>query len=180
MSAEVMLVSGRTGRTVYARVHPNEDLVQAVEKICLSEGLAHCFLRAGLGSLTDACVAFSSGHIKVVRGPAVEVIGMSGMVEADADGTPVAVLHGVLAEPNGAISGGRFVSGHNPVCVTFELVLEEWLPDGARSCHPGETELADTVLARTVAAGEAQAARMGAARMEAERMGGERMGNWET
>ena len=131
MSEEVKLVSGRTGRTVYARVHPNEDLVQAVEKICLREGLVQCFLRAGLGSLTDACVAFSSGSIKVVRGPAVEVIGMSGMVEADEAGNPVAVLHGALAEPNGAISGGRFLPGQNPVCVTFEIVLEEWLPDAA-------------------------------------------------
>jgi predicted DNA-binding protein with PD1-like motif len=59
----------------------------------------------------------------------VEVIGMTGMVEADAHGNPVAVLHGVLAEPNGTISGGRFLPGQNPVCVTFEIVLEEWLPD---------------------------------------------------
>ena len=35
-----------------------------------------------------------------------------------------------VADTDGRVWGGRFVSGRNPVCMTFELVLEEWLPDG--------------------------------------------------
>jgi len=29
------------------------------------------------------------------------------------------------------VHGGPFVAGANPVCVTFEVTLEEWLPEAA-------------------------------------------------
>ncbi|WP_428696554.1 PPC domain-containing DNA-binding protein [Stappia sp.] len=131
MSENVEIERGRTGRIFYARVHPNEDLVQGVEKICLREGVERCFLRGSLGSLTDACVSLSTGKIRVLRGPAVEVVGLAGEVLPDEDGNPVATLVGLLATPDGTVAGGRFVAGQNPVCVTFEIVLEEWLAEPA-------------------------------------------------
>lgn len=127
MSTTPEIETGTTGRIVYARVRPNEDLVQGIEKICLLEGIRRCFLRGSLGSLNDACVSLSDETVHLLRGPAVEVVGISGEVRPDADGNPVAHVTGVLAEPSGRICGGRFVRGQNPVCVTFEIVLEEWL-----------------------------------------------------
>jgi hypothetical protein len=35
----------------------------------------------------------------------------------------------VVADPEGKVYGGPFVLGMNPICVTFEVTLEEWLPD---------------------------------------------------
>ncbi|WP_029059585.1 PCC domain-containing protein [Stappia stellulata] len=127
MSLQADIETGTTGRIIYARVRPNEDLVQGIEKICLQEGVSRCFVRGSLGSLNDACVSLSDETLQVLRGPAVEVVGMSGEVRPDADGNPVAAVTGVLAEPGGRICGGRFIRGQNPVCVTFEIVLEEWL-----------------------------------------------------
>ena len=57
-------------------------------------------------------------------------ISLSGEVRAQADGSVVASLSGVVADPAGRVHGGVFVPGANPVCMTFEVTLEEWLPDG--------------------------------------------------
>jgi predicted DNA-binding protein with PD1-like motif len=123
--------TGHVGRIAYAHVRPNEDLVQAVQKVALVHGFRAAFVRGSLGSLTDACLADAQGGTREVRGPAVEVLSVVGEVRSDADGSPDARLSGVVADPQGGIHGGRFVSGRNPVCMTFELVLEEWLPDAA-------------------------------------------------
>jgi len=139
VSAGPQIETGRTGRIVYARVRPNEDLVLAVEKICLREGLGNAFLRGSLGSLTDACLVLPDGTTTLLKGPAIEVVSMSGEVRADASGSPEADLCGMVCTPDGVMTGGRFLRGQNPVCVTFEIALEEWVPDdgGADAPSPG-------------------------------------------
>ena len=121
--------AGRTGRIAYTRVRPNEDLVQAVEKVALQHGFRSAFVRGSLGSLSDACLEGHDGTTKELRGPAVEVLAVVGEIRSDADATPQAILSGAVADTQGRVWGGRFVSGRNPVCMTFELVLEEWLPE---------------------------------------------------
>ncbi|HEY0297524.1 MAG TPA: PPC domain-containing DNA-binding protein [Bordetella sp.] len=121
--------SGKTGRVAYARVAPNEDLVGAVEKFCAAEGFRHAFVRGSLGSLIDACLAGPNGTVQQIAGPAVEILSMGGEVRPGADGDLVAALSGVVADPQGRLYGGPFVAGHNPVLMTFELTLEEWVPD---------------------------------------------------
>jgi predicted DNA-binding protein with PD1-like motif len=121
--------TGRTGRICYTHVRPNEDLVQAVEKVALLHGFRSAFVRGSLGSLSDACLESRNGTSKELQGPAIEVLAVVGEVRSDADGTPLAALSGTVADTDGRVWGGRFVSGRNPVCMTFELVLEEWLPD---------------------------------------------------
>ena len=32
------------------------------------------------------------------------------------------------ADTDGHVHGGPFVAGSNPICMTFEVTLEEWLP----------------------------------------------------
>ncbi|WP_342636817.1 PCC domain-containing protein [Enterovirga rhinocerotis] len=121
--------TGRIGRIAYTHVRPNEDLVQAVQKVALMHGFRAAFVRGTLGSLTDACLAAPDGALREIRGPAIEVLAIAGEVRSDADGVPRAHLSGAVADTEGRVFGGRFVSGRNPVCMTFELVLEEWLPD---------------------------------------------------
>lgn len=125
--------AGRTGRISYTHVRPNEDLVQAVEKIALLHGFRSAFVRGSLGSLSDACLETRDGTLKELRGPAIEVLAVVGEVRSDADGTPRAALSGAVADTDGRVWGGRFASGRNPVCMTFELVLEEWLPGSGPS-----------------------------------------------
>lgn len=131
MSKLARVESGQMGRVAYARIGPNEDLVQGLEKLCLAEGFENAFVRGALGSLVDACLDRADGQYLSVRGPAVEIVSLAGEVRSTPDGEIVAALSGVVADPQGQVYGGRFVAGCNTVCMTFEVMLEEWLPAAA-------------------------------------------------
>ena len=121
--------TGRPGRISYARIAPNEDLITAVEQLCAELKLQRAFVRGSLGSLIDACLHTRDGELRHICGPAVEIASLAGEVRPDADGVPRAVIHGVVADAQGRVYGGPFVRGLNPICMTFELTLEEWLTD---------------------------------------------------
>ena len=91
-------------------------------------GLRNAFVRGALGSLVDACLYTRDGGYRHVSGPAVEIVSLAGEVRAQPDGSLTASLSGVVADPQGQVHGGPFVPGANPICMTFEVTLEEWLP----------------------------------------------------
>ena len=128
MHSRTVVESGSMGRVAYARIAPNEDLVQGVEKLCLAEGFRNAFVRGALGSLVDACLAKQDGGFIQINGPAVEIVSLAGEVRMGGDGSLRASLSGVVADTQGSVYGGPFVAGCNPVCMTFEVTLEEWLP----------------------------------------------------
>lgn len=123
--------AGRMGRVAYARIAPNEDLVQCIEKLCLAEGFRNAFVRGALGSLVDGCLGTLDGKMVHIKGPAVEIVSLAGEVREQVDGSLTAALTGVVADPEGNVYGGPFIAGSNPVCMTFEVTLEEWLPEAA-------------------------------------------------
>ena len=125
--------AGSMGRVAYARIAPNEDLVQGVEKLCLAEGFKNAFVRGALGSLVDACLATQDGGCRQITGPAVEIVSLAGEVRSQVDGSLRASLTGVVADTQGRVYGGPFIAGANPICMTFEVTLEEWLPAAAAS-----------------------------------------------
>ena len=131
MADGVQIQAGRIGKVVYGRMAPNEDLVQGIEKLCIAQGLRHALVRCGLGSLVDACLDLPGGQRRPVAGPAVEVLSLFGEVRAQADGTLRADLSGLVVNAAGQVTSGLFVAGANPVFATFELTLEEWLPQAA-------------------------------------------------
>jgi len=57
-------------------------------------------------------------------------------VRCQDDGSLRACLSGVVADTTGQVHGGPFVAGANPVCITFELTLEEWLPQTPSALTP--------------------------------------------
>ncbi len=61
--------TGTMGRVAYARIGPNEDLVQGVEKLCLAEGFRNAFVRGALGSLVDACLYARDGGYRHLTVP---------------------------------------------------------------------------------------------------------------
>ncbi|MFL9924911.1 DNA-binding protein [Herbaspirillum lusitanum] len=128
MNEAAMVESGNMGRVAYARIAPNEDLVLGVEKLCLAHGFRHAFVRGALGSLVDACLETQDGKYLQIKGPAAEIVSLAGEVRSQEDGTVRAALTGVVADLSGNVFGGPFVAGANPVCMTFEVTLEEWLP----------------------------------------------------
>lgn len=130
MTEGVRTEAGRIGKVVYARMAPNEDLVQGIEKICIAQGMSHALVRCGLGSLVDACLDLPGGTRQPVMGPAVEVLSLFGEVRTQAHGperTVRAELSGVVVDAAGRVLSGVFVAGANPVFATFEVTLEEWL-----------------------------------------------------
>ena len=134
MTENVEIEAGRIGKVVYARMAPNEDLVQGIEKICMAQGLRHALVRSGLGSLVDACLDLPGGQRHPVMGPAVEVLSLFGEVRTQADGivrTLRADVSAVVVDAAGRVTSGVLVSGANPVFATFEVTLEEWLPAAA-------------------------------------------------
>lgn len=134
MTNGVLIEAGRIGKVVYARMAPNEDLVQGIEKICIAQGLRHALVRSGLGSLVDACLDLPSGTRQPVTGPAVEVLSVFGEVRTQGDGlarSACAELSGVVVNAAGQVLSGVFVAGANPVFATFEVTLEAWLPETA-------------------------------------------------
>lgn len=131
MVEATVVEAGRMGRVAYARIAPNEDLLHGVEKLCLAQGFKNAFVRGALGSLLDACLLRSDGLCQHIPGPAVEIVSLAGEVRTLADGSIRSELSGVVADPEGRVYGGPFVAGLNPICMTFEVTVEEWLPEGA-------------------------------------------------
>jgi predicted DNA-binding protein with PD1-like motif len=128
MSETTVVERGSMGRVAYARIAPNEDLVIGVEKLCLAERFENAFVRGALGSLVDACIGTRDGQVRHIKGPAVEIVSLAGEVRAVGDGSVRASLSGVVADTDGNVYGGPFIAGSNPICMTFEVTLEEWLP----------------------------------------------------
>jgi uncharacterized protein len=110
------------GRVATVRIGPNEDLVAGLEAAAAQLGFVRALVRSGLGSLID--VAFERGARQ--EGPGFEIACLYGELGPDGAG-----VSGVVGDPAGHVTAGRFLRGANPVCVTIEAVLEEILPDSA-------------------------------------------------
>lgn len=113
VSTAVMADSG--DRTIVARIRPNEDITLAIEAVARRHHMHSAIVRGSLGSLIGA--HFTDG--RKVPDHATEVLVQSGHVH---DGE--AVLDMLVVDMNGHAHEGRLVRGDNPVCITFELVLE--------------------------------------------------------
>jgi predicted DNA-binding protein with PD1-like motif len=107
---------GDPGRAVVARIRPNEDVCSAVETVAREHGMRDAVVRGSLGSLIGA--RFTDG--REVGDCATEVLVRGGAVR---DG--VAAIDMVVVDMLGEVHEGRLVRGDNPVCITFDLVLEE-------------------------------------------------------
>ena len=107
-------------RVVFARVKPNEDLCHAVEGVCREAGFERATIR-GIGSLIGA--RFESGEALEDQGS--EILVTQGEVSPGTDGAPRATIDICFSGFSGLASRGRLSRGENPVCITFELVIEE-------------------------------------------------------
>jgi hypothetical protein len=100
---------------IVARVKPNEDIITAVEAICRDSGVREAVIRGSPGSLVGA--RFTGGGR--VDDHATEVLVRGGHVR---DG--VAELDLLVVDMQGEVHAGWLERGRNPVCITFDLVLE--------------------------------------------------------
>ncbi len=134
MSGEesAIIEKGSFGRLATLRLRPNEDLSQAIEAACAEHGIAHALVRSCVGSLTDAVLAHQTDGVEretVVKGPGLEIALLNGEIRPGRDGKPRADLRGLVCDQDGRAIAGRFLHGRNPICITIELVLQEWIPE---------------------------------------------------
>lgn len=111
-------------RANICRILPGEDIVEAAEEVCRAAGISRALIRASLGSLVGACLRRGSDVIHV-DGPGTEVISINGTVAPDTDGNLQGTLSGIVVDRHGDVHAGSLVRGHNPVAVTFELLIIE-------------------------------------------------------
>ena len=113
-------MAGGGGRFVVARVRPNEDICAALEATCRLHGIREAVVRGSLGSQVGA--RFADGA--EVADHATEVLVRSGRIGTTPHGELRAELDMVVVDMQGAVHKGWLVRGENPVCITFELMLE--------------------------------------------------------
>ncbi|MDX1710288.1 MAG: PPC domain-containing DNA-binding protein [Rhodovibrionaceae bacterium] len=131
-SAEPVVESGRFGRIFAIRLKPNEDLVEGVEAAAAELGVDHAVVRSAVGSLVDAALGYGQGDsraVTMIEGPGVEILTLAGELRPGRDGAPRANLRGTVSDSDAKVYGGLFLRGANPICITLELVLQEWIPE---------------------------------------------------
>jgi predicted DNA-binding protein with PD1-like motif len=109
---------GAGASALLAKVRPNEDISLAIEEICSRHGITTANIH-GIGSLNG--VRFVDGV--EVSSYATEVLIQEGRVRT-VEGRPQTRLVIDVVDMDGGIFSGELVRGDNPVCVTFELVIE--------------------------------------------------------
>ena len=120
---ELEIQSGSLGRVAVVRLRPNLDMVTAVEDAARQAGFGKAIVRSAVGSLVDACLE-AGGRRETYEGPGVEILSLTG--ETGPEG---ATLRGTISTPAQTVHGGKFVRDENAICITLELVLQEWVPD---------------------------------------------------
>lgn len=108
-------------RLIVARVRPNEDACLAIEAVCRAHGVRRAQVRGSVGSLVGAIFADGGGTPDI----ATEALVIEGRIVPDEGGEPRASLRVALADMSARVHQGDLVRGANPVCITFELTLEE-------------------------------------------------------
>jgi predicted DNA-binding protein with PD1-like motif len=104
-----------TGRDLVARIKPNHDILTSLETIARTHGIRNATVRGSLGSLIGAHFT----HGGQVSDHATEVLVRQGSIR---DG--IAAVELLVVDMRGEVHEGWLERGQNPVCITFDLVLE--------------------------------------------------------
>jgi predicted DNA-binding protein with PD1-like motif len=108
-------------RIAVARIRPGQDVTEALAAVCRAHAFGGAIVRSSLGSLIGA--EFEDG--RSVDDIATEFLVRNGAVGPDATGELRGFLDVAVADMQGRLHEGRLVRGRNPVCITFELTVQE-------------------------------------------------------
>ena len=131
---EAEFEDGRFGRLAVVRLKPDQDLVEGIEAAAMEAGIAYGVVRAAVGSLVDAALGSGEAEdasIVTVEGPGIEILTLAGELRPDENGQARALLQGTISDADAKVYGGTFLRGANPICITLELVLQEWVPEAS-------------------------------------------------
>jgi predicted DNA-binding protein with PD1-like motif len=149
----------RPGRLLVGRLHPGADMIRGLEAACDAHDVRFAAVLSCYGSLSSAGFKFlqipeGEGRARLVGhriDDRVEFMGGQGLICESPDGSRETHLHGSISDATGAVSGGHFVAGENPVFNNMDFVLEELLGVHLIREHDPVT---DTIEMRVEADGE--------------------------
>ncbi len=128
-------VEARSGRVVVGRLLPGADLIEGIEAICDRYGIRYAAVNFAYGSLAQAGFKFlqvpSPGQRAVLVphtvDKRVEFLAGQGLVCDDGEGRRATHLHGAVSDETGAVTGGHFEKGQNPIYNNLDVTLIELL-----------------------------------------------------
>ncbi|MBA3771548.1 MAG: DNA-binding protein [Ramlibacter sp.] len=118
------LTPAQPGAVWVARLRPYEDLVASLHAFCIDNGLRRIHVLGCVGSLMHGTVLRPDGTTIRIEGPGVEILSAAGWL--DAENPEQSFLALTLGDRAGGVQAGQAAQSGNPVCVTAELMLQEW------------------------------------------------------
>jgi len=103
------------------RLRANQDICLTLEQLCVQHGIRRAHIRGGVGSLIGA--TFTDGR-RIEPFATETFIHAGGQIAPGADGTPQCTITVTSVDFTGGVNSGTLMRGHNPVLITFELVLD--------------------------------------------------------
>lgn len=105
-------------QAVALRLAPNQDLIETLEQVAITNGFDRAIVHGGVASINEA--RFLDGP--PLAGFATELLVRRGLIESALDLR--SELDTAIVDLHGTIRTGRLAPGTNPVLMTFEGVLE--------------------------------------------------------
>lgn len=146
--AQFEAVEAGVGRILVGRLHPGADLIGGLEGACDEHGIRFASVVACYGSLASAGFKFLQlppGEARARLMPhriddRVEFMGGQGLVCETPTGERATHLHGSVSDATGAVLGGHFETGENPVYNNMDFVIQELLDVRLVREHDPETD----------------------------------------
>jgi predicted DNA-binding protein with PD1-like motif len=127
------------------RLHPGDDLRDALDTWARAQCVAAAFVISGIGSVSRAAIRFAGVAAPEVRVGDFELLSLAGTLSPDG-----AHLHATLSGADGALFGGHVAAGCR-IRTTAEIlvvVLENWSFAQKHDAATGYSELAVRHAAR--------------------------------
>lgn len=125
---------GTTGKVVTARIHPNLDVLEAIEEICLKHGIKYGQITTSIGSLKKVTLTYVARIIPTsedgytqrmtMEGPFSLLVGQGLVSPADEENKMNIHYHAVISGENDVLYGGDIKPG-TITLTTLDLVITE-------------------------------------------------------
>ncbi|MFO7708842.1 MAG: DNA-binding protein [Desulfobacterales bacterium] len=141
---------GRLTKVIAMRLHPGEDLIEAITGACVAQGMACGAILSCIGSLQRASfftavplankMGAGYGDPVALEGP-LELVSAQGTIGLDPESGLVVHMHGTLGDGRGNLFGGHLIKGRCPILITGEVMIA--FLDGVRCvrAHDAETDM---------------------------------------
>lgn len=141
-------VTAQSGQTLVGRLRPGADLIHGLEQVCDRHAVRFAAVTCAYGSLTRATFKVleqPEGDDREVLVPReveerLEFLGGQGLICEDENGRRATHLHGSIAGQSGAVHGGHFEPGRNPIYNNLDFVIVELHGVKLIRAHDDETD----------------------------------------